>query len=258
MHTVTISLPARAHLASVPPTVNSWSSGCAWMLITRLGAGGSRRAAFAGLARSGTPGVADSASGSWAAIDSGSRSATDGSGRDRGQTGQLRLDLRLGDGTDDLIRDLAILDEQDGRDGANAVARREGGLLVHIHFGQRHSALRRLRQLFEHRGDGSAGATPRRPEIHHPYTLGRGQRLIEGLLGEMHDARLGAGVFLLGAHCKSLLPLRCVKSCKGCAPTRSGGPRMADIMVEVRQFDKSALPLSVRRAMAGPRGRDSS
>src|SRR5689334_24650507 len=40
-HTVITSEPARAHLASVPPTVNSWSSGCAWMLITRLGAGGS-------------------------------------------------------------------------------------------------------------------------------------------------------------------------------------------------------------------------
>ena len=72
MHTVTIALPARAHFASVPPTVNSWSSGCAWMLITRLGAGGSRRAAFVGLALSGTPGDADSVSGSWAAMDSGS------------------------------------------------------------------------------------------------------------------------------------------------------------------------------------------
>src|SRR5258705_8821988 len=69
MHTETTSQPARAHLASVPPTVNSWSSGCAWMLITRLGAGGSRRAALVGLARSGTPGDADSASGSWSAMD---------------------------------------------------------------------------------------------------------------------------------------------------------------------------------------------
>src|SRR5581483_3017999 len=41
MHTVITSHPARAHLASVPPTVNSWSSGCAWMLIARFGAGGS-------------------------------------------------------------------------------------------------------------------------------------------------------------------------------------------------------------------------
>src|SRR5688572_7065200 len=38
MHTVTISLPARAHVASVPATVNSWSSGCAWIDITRAGA----------------------------------------------------------------------------------------------------------------------------------------------------------------------------------------------------------------------------
>src|SRR2546428_3403319 len=39
-HTVTISLPARAHLARVPATVNSWSSGCAWIDSTRFGAGG--------------------------------------------------------------------------------------------------------------------------------------------------------------------------------------------------------------------------
>src|SRR6185369_8487527 len=211
MHTVTIALPARAHLASVPPTVNSWSSGCAWMLMTRLGAGGSWRAAFAGLALSGTPGDADSVSGSWAAMDSGSRSPTEAS-RGGGQAGQLRLDLRLRHGADHLIRDLAILDEQNGRDGTNAVARREGGLLVHIHLGQRHSALRGLRQLFEHGGDGPAGTAPRRPEIHHPDALRGRQRLIECLLREVYDIRLGAGVFLLGAHCKFLLPLRCVRS----------------------------------------------
>src|SRR4029077_21271515 len=48
MHTVTTSQPARAHLARVPPTVNSWSSGCAWMLIARLGAGGSFGGVLAG------------------------------------------------------------------------------------------------------------------------------------------------------------------------------------------------------------------
>jgi hypothetical protein len=37
MQTVTISLPARAHVARVPATVNSWSSGCAWIDITRAG-----------------------------------------------------------------------------------------------------------------------------------------------------------------------------------------------------------------------------
>src|SRR5262249_17047343 len=42
MHTVTIDDPACAHLARVPATVNSWSSGWAWMLSTRGGAGGSR------------------------------------------------------------------------------------------------------------------------------------------------------------------------------------------------------------------------
>src|ERR1700737_3880184 len=50
-HTVITSQPARAHLASVPPTVNSWSSGCAWMLIARLGAGGSFDGGLAGTDR---------------------------------------------------------------------------------------------------------------------------------------------------------------------------------------------------------------
>jgi len=35
----------------VPPTVNSWSSGCAWMLIARFGAGGSLGLDLAGTMR---------------------------------------------------------------------------------------------------------------------------------------------------------------------------------------------------------------
>src|SRR6185295_647249 len=60
MHTVTTALPARAHFASVPPTVNSWSSGCAWMLMTRAGAAGSTGA---GGVCGGTSGAAPSGSG---------------------------------------------------------------------------------------------------------------------------------------------------------------------------------------------------
>ena len=41
MQTETIVLPAWAHLASVPATVNSWSSGWAWMQNTRPGGVGS-------------------------------------------------------------------------------------------------------------------------------------------------------------------------------------------------------------------------
>src|SRR5258705_9940809 len=60
MQTATISQPARAHFASVPPTVNSWSSGCAWMLMTRAGAAGS---GGAGGLSGGTSGGAPSDSG---------------------------------------------------------------------------------------------------------------------------------------------------------------------------------------------------
>ena len=59
MQTVTMVVPARAHLASVPPTVNSWSSGWAWMLIARAGGAGSTTARFF-LPCSGTPGVPES------------------------------------------------------------------------------------------------------------------------------------------------------------------------------------------------------
>ena len=59
MHTVTTALPARAHLARVPPTVNSWSSGWAWMLMTRAGGAGSTAVRFF-LPCSGMPGVPES------------------------------------------------------------------------------------------------------------------------------------------------------------------------------------------------------
>jgi hypothetical protein len=59
MQTQTTALPARAHLARVPPTVNSWSSGWAWMLITRVGGVGSTAVRFV-LPRSGMPGVPES------------------------------------------------------------------------------------------------------------------------------------------------------------------------------------------------------
>src|SRR5262245_46845834 len=53
MHTVITALPERAHFAKVPPTVNSWSSGWAWMLMTRAGAAGSERPGVASGATSG-------------------------------------------------------------------------------------------------------------------------------------------------------------------------------------------------------------
>src|SRR6266852_3188953 len=57
MQTVTTRAPDRAHLASVPPTVNSWSSGCAWMLIVQAGATGSTAVLRRRAPRSGMPGL---------------------------------------------------------------------------------------------------------------------------------------------------------------------------------------------------------
>src|SRR5216683_3891992 len=62
MQTVMTRLPERAHLASVPPTVNSWSSGWAWMLIAQAGDAGSAAVLRRRLPRSGTPGVVSAVS----------------------------------------------------------------------------------------------------------------------------------------------------------------------------------------------------
>src|SRR5712692_6600325 len=57
MQTVTTRAPDRAHLASVLPTVNSWSSGCAWMLMAQAGAAGSTAVLRRRAPRSGMPGL---------------------------------------------------------------------------------------------------------------------------------------------------------------------------------------------------------
>src|SRR2546427_7119188 len=62
MQTVMTRLPERAHLASVPPTVNSWSSGWAWMLIAQAGAAGSAALLRRRAPRSGTPGAVSAVS----------------------------------------------------------------------------------------------------------------------------------------------------------------------------------------------------
>src|SRR5262244_2112686 len=184
MHTVTISLPARAHFARVPPTVNSWSSGCAWMLITRGGGDGSLRTDRVERARSGTPGVGVASSG----VESVIPWISSGRGTCAGELGDLRLDLGARYRADHLVHDLTVLDEEDGGNGANTVARGQRRLLVHVDLGQRHGSVRGLGQLLEHGRDGPAWTAPGRPEIDHPDSLGGGQRLVEGLLREVDNA----------------------------------------------------------------------
>src|SRR5215831_3132986 len=196
MHTVMISLPARAHFAKVPPTVNSWSSGCAWMLITRGGGTGSLRTDRVERARSGTPGVAVASSG----VESVIPSTGSGRGACAGELGDLRLDLGARHRADHLVHDLTVLDEEDGRNRADTVARSQRRLLVHVDLGERHSSVRGLGQLLEHGRDGPAGTAPRRPEIDHPDAFGDGQRLVERLLGEVDDALVVSVFFVAGAH----------------------------------------------------------
>src|SRR5215831_3157529 len=153
------------------------------MLITRGGGDGSLRADRAERPRSGTPGVAAASSGVGSVIPR----AWLGRGGRPGELGKLRLDLGPRHRADHLVNHLALLDEENGGDGPDAVARGQPRLLVHVDLGQRHASLRGLGQLLEHRGNGPTGTAPGRPEIDHPDALGGGQRLVERLLGEVDD-----------------------------------------------------------------------
>src|SRR5215470_6525406 len=85
----------------------------------------------------------------------------------------------LGNRADDLVDDLTVLDEEDGRNGADAVPGCQRRTLVHVDLHQRHSTLGRLDQLVEDRSDRPARAAPLRPEINERQTLYCDERLVE-------------------------------------------------------------------------------
>src|SRR5215472_4119018 len=166
------------------------------MLITRGGGAGSFRGDLAERARSGTPGVGVASSG----VESVMPRAGSGLCARPGELGDLRLNLRAGHRADHLVHDLAVLDEENSWNGADAVAGSQTRLLVHVDLGQRHASVRSLGQLLEYGRDGPAGTAPRGPEIDHPDAFGGGQRFVERLLGEVDDALIVSVFFVAGAH----------------------------------------------------------
>src|SRR5437667_5398437 len=99
-----------------------------------------------------------------------------------GERVQLLLELDLWHGADDLVGDLALLDEENRWDRPDAVASGQSRVLVHVHLGQRDRAAGLARQLLENRRDGPAGTAPLRPEVHHHDSLVCDQGFVEVLL----------------------------------------------------------------------------
>src|SRR5436309_1763636 len=106
-------------------------------------------------------------------------------GSELGERVQLRFELGARHRADHLIGDLALLHEEDRRDRANPVARGKARVLVDIHFGERDTTRRLLRQVLEDRRDCFTRSAPLGPEVHHHEPALSAQCLIEILLGQV-------------------------------------------------------------------------
>src|SRR6266540_2487542 len=81
-----------------------------------------------------------------------------------------RLKLGLGNGPHNLVHDLAILEEDDGRDTTNPEFARDAGVLVDIHLADLDLAVVIVGNRVNHRGNGLAGGAPCGPEVNqHGY-----------------------------------------------------------------------------------------
>ncbi len=82
------------------------------------------------------------------------------------QLGDEFLHLRLGHRTDEAVDDLAVAKGEDRGDRLHPEHRSHLRVLVDVHLGELDGAVRRGDGPFEHRSEGAARPTPRRPEIH--------------------------------------------------------------------------------------------
>lgn len=86
-----------------------------------------------------------------------------------------------------LARNLAaVLEDNQGWDTANAVARCDVGRFLCIEFRQTNVRLEQLRGLFEHRRHRPARSTPRRPEVHDYRNVAAADVVVEILHAECH------------------------------------------------------------------------
>src|SRR3954467_10447280 len=105
----------------------------------------------------------------------------------RGVLLELGLDHLLRDGPDDLIDDLATLEEEQHRDRTAVEAGRRLDVGVDIHLGDLHSPLVLDRKLVEDRSDDAAGATPGRPEVDDGQAVMLLDLLTERRVGDRHS-----------------------------------------------------------------------
>src|SRR6476646_10305949 len=107
------------------------------------------------------------------------------------RSGKRRLELlreaRLRQSPDDLLRDLAVLEEDQRGDRHDSVLRSRLRVLVDVHLHDR-QVVALLIELLEMRSDDAAGAAPGRPEIDQ-HGLGRleylGGEVVVGYFGEV-------------------------------------------------------------------------
>src|SRR3954470_20094488 len=105
---------------------------------------------------------------------------------------ELLLEARLREGPDDLLRDLAVLEEDQRRDRHDPVLRSGLGVLVdvHLHDGQ---VVALVVELLQMRSDDAAGPAPGRPEVDQHGLAGLeylGGEVVVGYFGQVAGHRV--------------------------------------------------------------------
>ena len=78
----------------------------------------------------------------------------------------------FGEGADDLVDRLAVLEKDEGGDAADAVLHGNVGVVVHVDFGDVELAVVFEGEVVDGGGDHFAGAAPFGPEVHEDGEVG--------------------------------------------------------------------------------------
>src|SRR5438309_576369 len=120
---------------------------------------------------------------------------------------ETRFEWALGHRADDLVDELAALEEQERRDPHDHELLRDPRVLVRVELHERHLPRIGLRELVDHRGDCAARRAPLGPEVDDDVGMFL-DHLVEVGIGDM-DGRVRAGDFhLLVRHGWHLVLLR--------------------------------------------------
>jgi hypothetical protein len=100
-----------------------------------------------------------------------------------GDAVEAGFEIALAAQADNLIGNLALMKEEQGRDGADAILGCQGLLLVNVHFANSDAAIVLLGQLIQNRYQSAARAAPFSPEINEDGCAGFKDFFGEVLLG---------------------------------------------------------------------------